>query len=95
MLSPSPLARASRPLVQRRTVHEEENTMGNKPSSTNHPFTVQQEGTKLNPGDEGDPSTPGMAENVCRKCNGTGKIGGVECPICGGTGVVLEEMGGA
>jgi DnaJ-class molecular chaperone len=69
--------------------------MGNKPSSTNHPFTVQQEGTKLNPGDEGDPSTPGMAENVCRKCNGTGKIGGVECPICGGTGVVLEEMGGA
>jgi len=35
-----------------------------------------------------------MAENVCRTCNGTGKIGGVECPICGGTGVVLEEMGG-
>jgi DnaJ-class molecular chaperone len=75
--------------------HEEENTMGNKPSSTNHPFTVQQEGTKLNPGDEGDPSTPGMAENVCRECKGTGKIGAVECPICGGTGVVYEEMGGA
>jgi len=36
-----------------------------------------------------------MAENVCRKCNGTGKISDVECPICGGTGVVLEEMGGA
>jgi len=73
---------------------KEENAMGDKPESKNHPFTVHQEGTKLNPGDEGDPSTPGMAENVCRQCNGTGKIGGVECPICGGTGVVLEEMGG-
>jgi DnaJ-class molecular chaperone len=36
-----------------------------------------------------------MAENVCRECKGTGKIGAVECPICGGTGVVYEEMGGA
>ena len=70
--------------------------MGDKPESTKAPSTVHQEGTKLNPGDEGDPSTPGMAENVCRTCNGTGKIGdSAECPICGGTSVVLEEMGGA
>jgi hypothetical protein len=94
MLAASSLARASQPFVQRWTGHEEESTMGNKPSSTNHPFPVRQEGTKLNPGDEGDLGTPGMAENVCRECKGTGKIGAVECPICGGTGVVYEEIGG-
>jgi DnaJ-class molecular chaperone len=36
-----------------------------------------------------------MAENVCRECKETGKIGAVECLICGGTGKVNEEMGGA
>ena len=69
--------------------------MGNNPGGTNQSSTVNQQGTKLNPGDQGDPETPGMAENVCRKCNGTGKIGAAECEVCGGTGVVLEEMGGA
>jgi len=69
--------------------------MGNNPGGTNPTSTVQQDGTKLNPGDQGQPGTPGMAENVCRECNGTGKIGATECPSCGGSGKVLEEMGGA
>ena len=69
--------------------------MGNNTGSTNQSSTVHQEGTKLNPGDQGEPGTPGMAENVCRECKGTGKIGAVECPTCGGTGKVNEEMGGA
>jgi DnaJ-class molecular chaperone len=50
--------------------------------------------TKLNPGDQAEPGTPGAGENVCRECQGTGKIGPKECPICGGTGVVIEEIGG-
>ncbi len=49
---------------------------------------------KLNPGDQADPDTPGAGENVCRECNGSGKLGDRECPICGGTGVVIEEIGG-
>jgi DnaJ-class molecular chaperone len=72
--------------------------MGNNPGSTNQSSTVNQvnqEGTKLNPGDQGQPGTPGMAENVCRECSGTGKLGATECPNCGGTGKVMEEMGGA
>jgi len=51
---------------------------------------------RLNPGDQGSPDTPGTGENVCRRCAGSGKIaGGAECPDCGGTGVVIEELGGA
>lgn len=49
----------------------------------------------LNPGDEAAPGTPGTAENVCRRCNGTGKVGGRTCPICDGTGKVTEGIGGA
>ena len=69
--------------------------MGTNPGEKNPSSTVKQDGTKLNPGDEGAPGTPGVAENVCRTCNGTGKVGAVECPTCGGTGKVLEELGGA
>lgn len=49
---------------------------------------------KLNPGDQAAPNTPGAGENICRECQGTGKIGARDCPICGGTGVVIEEIGG-
>jgi hypothetical protein len=49
---------------------------------------------KLNPGDQADPDTPGAGENICRECQGTGKLGEKECPICGGTGIVIEEIGG-
>jgi DnaJ-class molecular chaperone len=49
-----------------------------------------------NPGDQALLGTPGAGENVCRRCAGSGRIaGGTECPDCGGTGVVIEEIGGA
>lgn len=38
---------------------------------------------------------PGAGENVCRKCNGSGRIDGKECPECGGTGKVITPIGGA
>ncbi|MGO4570924.1 hypothetical protein [Microvirga sp. 2TAF3] len=50
---------------------------------------------KLNPGDQAPPRTPGIGENICRECQGSGRIGTKPCPNCGGTGVVLEEIGGA
>lgn len=48
----------------------------------------------LNPGDEAAPGTPGTGEDVCRTCNGSGRIDGEACPTCGGTGTVIEGIGG-
>ena len=47
------------------------------------------------PGDQAEPGTPGTGENVCRVCRGTGRIEGEPCENCGGTGKVIEEIGGA
>ena len=69
--------------------------MGNNPGNTNQSSTVQQEGTKLNPGDQAQPGTPGAAENVCPDCKGSGKVGAQPCQTCGGTGKVITEVGGA
>jgi hypothetical protein len=52
-------------------------------------------GLEGNPGDEAAPGTPGTGENLCRNCNGTGRIEGGGCPECGGTGKVIEGIGGA
>jgi hypothetical protein len=53
---------------------------------------------QLNPGDEAAPGTPGSGENVCPICHGTGRIldqdDTVPCSNCGGTGVVVEGIGG-
>ena len=49
----------------------------------------------LNPGDDAPEGTPGVGENLCRACNGSGRLqGGAECPTCLGTGVVEEGVGG-
>ena len=41
------------------------------------------------------PGTVGSGENTCRKCEGSGKAEGQDCPDCGGTGVVVTPIGGA
>jgi DnaJ-class molecular chaperone len=51
--------------------------------------------TERNPGDEAAPATPGTVENVCRRCGGSGKVGGAASPDCSGTGVVTVGVGGA
>ena len=51
---------------------------------------------KPNPGDQAPAGTPGTGENVCRHCRGAGKMpDGSRCEECGGSGVVIEEIGGA
>jgi RecJ-like exonuclease len=45
--------------------------------------------------DEVPEGTPNSAENICRRCAGSGKIQESECPECGGTGKVLTPIGGA
>ena len=52
----------------------------------------------LNPGDEAAPGTPGSGEDVCPICHGTGRVldkdDTVPCANCGGTGVIVEGIGG-
>lgn len=48
----------------------------------------------LHPGDVAPEGTPGTGEDVCRVCNGSGRIGGETCSECGGTGIVVEGIGG-
>ena len=46
------------------------------------------------PGDDAAPGTPGTGEDICPACNGTGKSNGETCSNCGGTGKVIEGIGG-
>lgn len=46
-------------------------------------------------GDDAPPGTPGTGEDICRVCNGDGKVDGKTCANCGGTGKVVEGVGGA
>jgi len=50
--------------------------------------------TPKNPGDQAAPDTPGTGEAVCDSCKGTGTLNGKQCPMCGGTGKVIEGIGG-
>ncbi len=48
-----------------------------------------------NPGDEAVPGTPSTGENICPVCNGSGRSESGQCQNCGGTGKVIEGIGGA
>jgi DnaJ-class molecular chaperone len=54
----------------------------------------QQSQARLNPGDEARPGTPGSGENVCPDCKGSGRVNNAPCKTCGGTGKVIEGIGG-
>jgi hypothetical protein len=69
------------------------------PSSTNQPPSctpaADEVKAPLCPGDEAAPGMPGTGEDLCLKCNGTGKLeDGKECPECCGTGKVVRAVGG-
>jgi hypothetical protein len=52
--------------------------------------------TKLKPGDEAKPGTPGTGEDICPKCNGKGRSSeGKRCENCSGTGKIIRGVGGA
>lgn len=54
-----------------------------------------EEAAAMNPGDEAPPGTPGTGENICGHCAGKGRMpDGNECRECGGTGKVIEGVGG-
>lgn len=47
-----------------------------------------------NPGDEAAPGTPGTGEDICPVCRGTGRAEGRPCSHCGGSGRIIEGIGG-
>ena len=50
----------------------------------------------MSPGDEAPAGTPGAGENICPDCSGSGRHDGAgPCSTCGGTGRVIEAVGGA
>lgn len=50
---------------------------------------------EMNPGDDAPPGTPGTGEDVCPICGGSGIDDDAPCANCGGTGRVIEGIGGA
>jgi DnaJ-class molecular chaperone len=67
-------------------------------SSDKHMSGTQRQGqsqAQINPGDAARPGTPGTGENVCPECKGSGRVGAVACKTCGGTGKIIEGIGGA
>jgi len=52
-------------------------------------------GSAGSPGDEAPPDTPGTGEAVCPQCRGTGRQQGASCENCGGTGKIVQGVGGA
>lgn len=56
---------------------------------------IQHPEPPLNPGDQAPPGTPGTGERICRACKGSGLTDGKPCPECGGSGRVIEGIGGA
>ena len=47
-----------------------------------------------NPGDEALPGTPGTGEDIAPVCNGSGQQAGQTCSNCGGSGKIIEGIGG-
>jgi DnaJ-class molecular chaperone len=50
---------------------------------------------QMNPGDEAPEGTPGTGEDVCPACHGSGRYENKPCENCGGTGRIIEGIGGA
>jgi hypothetical protein len=68
--------------------NEPEETIMRKP-------TAAPNRSDVNPGDQAPPGTPGAGENICPECGGKGTRDGQPCANCGGTGKVIEGVGGA
>jgi DnaJ-class molecular chaperone len=49
---------------------------------------------EMTPGDEVPPDTYSAGEDACERCDGTGEVDGGTCPDCGGSGKVVEAIGG-
>ena len=48
----------------------------------------------LNPGDVAPADAEAAGEDLCPNCGGSGRQADQECEVCGGTGKVIEGIGG-
>jgi DnaJ-class molecular chaperone len=55
---------------------------------------MAEKGQQQHPGDEAPSGTPATGEDVCPDCRGSGRRDGRQCATCGGTGRVVEGIGG-
>lgn len=56
--------------------------------------TVPGERTRM-PGDEAAPGSPQTGDQICPRCQGSGRIEAHPCPDCGGSGRVVQIVGDA
>ena len=64
-------------------------------SSSDNPHSTPTTPPSRNPGDDAVAGTTGTGEDVCTRCEGTGKLdGGRDCPDCDGSGVIIQGIGG-
>ncbi len=59
------------------------------------PVASPKQDQPLRSGDDAPAGTPGTGEVVCPECDGRGRINGQRCENCGGTGRVVQAVGGA
>lgn len=68
----------------------------NTSSYTEGPSTDRPTLGDMNPGDQAPPGTPSTGEDLCPVCGGSGKDDQHQsCVNCGGTGKIIEAIGGA
>ncbi len=48
----------------------------------------------VNPGDDAPVGTPGTGEDICPVCHGSGTLDNQPCSNCGGSGKIVEGIGG-
>lgn len=75
-------------------MQKEDEQQQQRPAEQKQTTTGQPTGT-MSPGDQAVPGTPGTGENICPVCSGEGTVDGKQCINCGGTGKVIEGVGGA
>jgi hypothetical protein len=56
--------------------------------------TTPPQAAALSPGDDAPPGTPGTGDDVCPECQGSGRVSGMKCEKCGGTGIVTKGIAG-
>ena len=69
--------------------------MSNTPPGKHTASTEPPSTSEMNRGDQAPPGTPGTGEDLCPKCGGKGTVDGKKCEHCGGTGKVIQGVGGA
>ena len=71
-----------------------------KPTATGRSFVLHGDddptspSEPMNPGDDAPDGAPGTGENLCPRCNGSGRVADGPCPDCDGTGKVTSGIGG-